>query len=83
MSRLKDTEAALRSLTIKVDWLADTCAEMCDGSVFRTMACREVEALADVLRATGRNDVADAVIADHADYDQPGDDHYAEGEKVW
>lgn len=38
--------------------------------------CAEADALADLFRAVGQDATADAVIAAHADHDQPGDSHY-------
>lgn len=68
----------LSELRAAVDEMAHNLVEMCDGSVFRTMACREVESIAAVLRSNGNEMIADLIIEDHADYDQPGDEHYPE-----
>ena len=44
------------------------------------LTCPEAEALADLFRAFGAVDTADAIIEDHASTDEPGDEHYTESE---
>lgn len=46
-----------------------------DGTI--SMTCIEADTAADLLRAFGRDDVADAHSAGHAAADEPGDAHYA------
>lgn len=64
------------NLSNDVDTMADYLSGMCDGSVFRTMGCSEVEAIADVLRTNGNTAVAEAIIEDHALTDDEGDSHW-------
>ncbi|MDI3386921.1 hypothetical protein QIS99_12015 [Streptomyces sp. B-S-A8] len=42
------------------------------------LQCSEANTLAELFRAFGRQDVADEVIAAHAEHDEPGDSHYVE-----
>ncbi|RBO91311.1 hypothetical protein [Nocardia puris] len=46
------------------------------STIAENMSCREVEALAAVLRASGHDDVAQMWIGSHAAYDVDGDRHY-------
>lgn len=41
-----------------------------------TLTCSEAEALADLFRAFERPDSADALMRSHAEFDDPGDEHY-------
>lgn len=43
-----------------------------------TMTCSEAESAADLLRAFGRKEAAEAVMEHHTESDEPGDAHYAE-----
>lgn len=47
-----------------------------------TLSCAEANVLADLYRATGDDGTADAVIAEHAAHDQPGDSHYREAARA-
>jgi hypothetical protein len=42
------------------------------------LTCCEAEALAGVLRVLDHEDVADALLAAHAEGDDEGDDHYVD-----
>ncbi|MDI3407957.1 hypothetical protein [Streptomyces cavernicola] len=42
------------------------------------LQCSEADALAELFRAFGHQDIADEVIAAHAAHDEPGDSHYAD-----
>lgn len=46
------------------------------GDIATKLTCDEVDAVADLLRATGHTDTAAAWIRHHADGDEPGDSHY-------
>lgn len=81
MSRLTDTEDAFRELTRRVDHLADVLHQLDTGGTFETMTCGEIEALADVLRCTGRTEVVDFIIGQHAEGDDEGDQHYEDRAK--
>ncbi|WP_433332479.1 hypothetical protein [Spirillospora sp. CA-294931] len=58
-------------------WAEEAQTLPCDYGC--TMTCSEAETLAILLRAFGKTEVADSMLAEHAEYDEPGDMHY-EGE---
>ena len=57
--------------------LADLAVDMLTDSPLVYFQCSEAEAIAAVVRATGREDLADQLIDAHADCDDdPGDQHH-------
>jgi hypothetical protein len=63
-------------LTDAVHRLAEMAAEMGTGDTWGSWNCGEIEALADVFRAVGEDDVADFVVEEHSVSDDSGDQHY-------
>jgi hypothetical protein len=55
---------------------ADTWCGGLTSSIATALNCAEVDVLADLLRALGADQAADEWIEEHADGDEPGDDHY-------
>ncbi|RBQ21592.1 hypothetical protein DP939_02455 [Spongiactinospora rosea] len=55
---------------------ADAFGMYCSGDVATKLACSEVDALAAMLTAIGREDLAAVWIEDHAEDDEEGDAHY-------
>jgi hypothetical protein len=46
-----------------------------NGGTWGSFTCTEIETLAEVFRAAGREDVADFIISEHAETDEDGDMH--------
>lgn len=59
-----------------VENMADVLAMLDSGDTWASMTCTEVESIAAVLRAAGRDDVAHNIIEMHAESDEPGDLHH-------
>lgn len=59
-----------------VEHMAAVLAVTDSGDVFGAMSCREVESIADVLRAGGWDGAATCIIAEHAPSDDVDDAHY-------
>ena len=60
-----------------VEHMADLFSHVAGcGDFLQAMTCSEVNAVADVLRAADRNDVADLVVFEHAQTDESFDLHY-------
>lgn len=56
--------------------MADTLHMVDTGNVWEHFTCTEIESIADVLRVAGRDEVAEFILAEHAEYDEPGDEHH-------
>lgn len=52
-----------------------------DGDGYCTLQCNEAEALADLFRAFGHDNMADEVMYRHSISDEPGDIHYQDPEE--
>lgn len=63
-------------LVAAVDTMADALERIDTGDVFGALTCDEVEAIAGVLRAGGRDAAAEFIVAEHAESDDEGDAHY-------
>ena len=61
-----------------VQYMADVLNRVDTGNVWEHFTCTEIESIADVLRAVGRSDVAEFILAEHGEHDEPGDEHYTE-----
>lgn len=57
---------------------ADVMLGIDNGGTWGSFTCTEIEALADIFRAVGRDDVADFIIAEHAESDEDDDLHTKE-----
>jgi hypothetical protein len=66
----------LNFLWNEVHLAADAMLRIDNGGTWNTFSCTEIEALTDVFRAAGRDDVADFILAEHAEGDEPEDEHY-------
>jgi len=44
------------------------------------LGCEEAETFAGLFRAFGHPGIADAIIEDHSEHDEPESDHYTESE---
>lgn len=62
--------ATLALTHAEVHRAADLLIGTNDASVWSLFSCSEAEALADVFRAAGRDDVADMILAKHKTYDE-------------
>lgn len=85
-ARMVDEREYGRLLHLKntVEALADAMAGLDTGEVFCCMTCGEAQALADVLSAGGRPEVATFVLEQHAMGDEePNDDHHDIYLKEW
>ena len=70
------TDALYATLLNAIDTMADRLSEVDTGEVFGNFTCDELDSIAEVLRAAGRDDVADFIIEEHASADDEGDAHY-------
>lgn len=61
-----------------VQRMADVMRYIDTGNVWEHFTCTEIGSITDVLHAAGRSDVAEFILAEHAEHDEPGDDHYEE-----
>lgn len=46
------------------------------GDVWQRFSCSEIEAIADVLTEAGHKDAAAFILGEHAEHDEPGDEHH-------
>jgi hypothetical protein len=46
------------------------------------LTCTEAEALAGLFRVVGASDAADAILAAHAEFDEPGEAHHKDARKA-
>lgn len=64
------------SLTDAVAVMAERMAAMDTDDVWLHFTCGEIEAVADVLRAAGHDDVAAFIVSEHAIHDDVDDDFH-------
>lgn len=57
---------------------ADVLLGIDNGGTWGSFTCTEIEALADIFRAAGRDDVAGFIISEHAESDEDDDMHTKE-----
>lgn len=56
--------------------LAETVAGMAEATLWTSLTCQEVEAIAEVLRSDGWKETADLIVRWHSTGDEPGDLHF-------
>lgn len=61
--------------------LAETVAGMAEATLWTSLTCKEVEAIAEVLRSDEWKETADLIVHWHAVSDEPGDMHYRLGKR--
>jgi hypothetical protein len=76
MGTLAQAADQLGELVAASEGLAYVAARMGDCEALRGLACGEVEAIANVLRAINATDAADTIIAAHASGDDDEDDQH-------
>jgi len=59
-----------------IDAMAQCLAQVDTGDTWGGFTCAEIEAIADVLRVGGHDDVATFIVSEHARDDEDGDEHY-------
>lgn len=67
----------LNFLWNEVHLAADVLKGIDNGGTWTTFNCSEIDALADIFRAADRGDVADFILAEHAEGDDDEDDLHA------
>lgn len=74
--------SALTGVADAVATMAERLHGIDTGEVWGKFTCSEVESIADVLEAFGHADAAAFIIAEHAEGDEFGDDHWIDPDAV-